>query len=129
MKSHLEGYKYEFDVGDSSDGIKYKEELIHLLFKIGVVFNGIDGALEAIAGVALFFTTTALLRNLVDWLREFHGKILFHMTMDFNGQSSKASCCVAVFRYNQPPCYINLSSRSASGIPARCKPAAIPSSP
>ena len=48
--------------------LKLKEEQIHLLFKIGVVIKGIDGALEAIAGFALFFTTTAALRNLVDWL-------------------------------------------------------------
>lgn len=32
------------------------------------MFKGIDGALEAVAGVALLFTTTASLRNLVDWL-------------------------------------------------------------
>lgn len=48
--------------------MKLKEEQIHLLFKIGVVIKGIDGALEAMAGFALLFTTTAALRNLVDWL-------------------------------------------------------------
>jgi uncharacterized membrane protein len=48
--------------------MKLKEEQIHLLFKIGVVIKGIDGALEAVAGFALFFTSTAALRNLVDWL-------------------------------------------------------------
>ncbi len=48
--------------------LKLKEEQIHFLFKIGVVIKGIDGALEAIAGFALFFTSTAVLRNLVDWL-------------------------------------------------------------
>jgi uncharacterized membrane protein len=48
--------------------MKLKKEQIHLLFKIGVVLKGIDGALEAIAGFALFFTSTTALRNLVDWL-------------------------------------------------------------
>jgi uncharacterized membrane protein len=48
--------------------LKLKEEQIHLLFKIGVVIKGVDGALEAIAGFALLFTSTAFLRNLVDWL-------------------------------------------------------------
>ena len=48
--------------------LKLKGEQIHLLFKIGVVIKGVDGALEAIAGFALFFTTTAALRTLVDWL-------------------------------------------------------------
>jgi uncharacterized membrane protein len=48
--------------------MKLKEEQLHLLFKIGVVLKGIDGALEAFAGFALLFTTTASLRNLVDWL-------------------------------------------------------------
>ncbi len=48
--------------------MKLKEEQIHLLFKIGVVLKGIDGALEAVAGFALLFTTTASLRDLVDWL-------------------------------------------------------------
>ena len=45
-----------------------KEEQIHLLFKIGVVIKGIDGTLEAVAGFALLFSSTAALRNLVDWL-------------------------------------------------------------
>lgn len=48
--------------------LKLKPEQIHLLFRIGVVAKGIDGLLEAIAGVALFFTDRALLRSLVDWL-------------------------------------------------------------
>ena len=48
--------------------MKLNEEQIHLLFKIGVVIKGIDGALEAIAGFALLSTTTTALRNLVDWL-------------------------------------------------------------
>ncbi len=48
--------------------MKLKEEQIHLLFKIGVVLKGLDGLLEAIAGVALFFTDRAALRTLVDWL-------------------------------------------------------------
>ena len=48
--------------------MKLNEERIHLLFQIGVVIKGIDGALEAIAGLALLFTSTAALRNLVDWL-------------------------------------------------------------
>jgi uncharacterized membrane protein len=48
--------------------LKLKEEQIHLLFKIGVVIKGIDGALEAIAGFALSFTTPASLRNVVDRL-------------------------------------------------------------
>jgi uncharacterized membrane protein len=50
--------------------LKLKEEQIHLSFKIGVVIKGVDGALEAIAGSALFFTSTASLRNLVDWLTQ-----------------------------------------------------------
>jgi uncharacterized membrane protein len=48
--------------------LKLKEEQIHLLFKIGVMIKGIDGALETMAGFALFFTSPAALRNLVDWL-------------------------------------------------------------
>lgn len=48
--------------------LKLKEKQIHLLFEIGVVIKGIDGALEVIGGVALLFTPTAALRNLVDWL-------------------------------------------------------------
>jgi uncharacterized membrane protein len=48
--------------------LKLKEEQIHLLFKIGVALKGLDGALEAVAGFALLFTSTAALRKLVDWL-------------------------------------------------------------
>jgi uncharacterized membrane protein len=48
--------------------LKLKEKQIHLLFEIGVVLKGVDGAVEAIAGFALLFTTTTALRNLVDWL-------------------------------------------------------------
>jgi uncharacterized membrane protein len=48
--------------------LKLKEEQIHFLFKIGVVIKGIDGALEAMAGVALLFTSMTALRSLVDWL-------------------------------------------------------------
>jgi uncharacterized membrane protein len=48
--------------------LKLKPEQIHLLFKIGVVIKGVDGLLETIAGVALFFTHRASLRALVDWL-------------------------------------------------------------
>ena len=48
--------------------LNLSEKQIHRLFKIGVVLKGLDGAVEAIAGLALFFTTTASLRNLVDWL-------------------------------------------------------------
>jgi len=50
--------------------MKLTEKQIHLLFKIGVLIKGIDGALEAMAGFALLFTTTTLLRNLVDWLTQ-----------------------------------------------------------
>jgi uncharacterized membrane protein len=50
--------------------LKLTEKQIHLLFKIGVWSKGVDGALEAIAGFALLFTTTASLRNLVDWLTQ-----------------------------------------------------------
>jgi uncharacterized membrane protein len=50
--------------------LKLTEKRIHLLFKIGVWSKGVDGALEAIAGFALLFTTTASLRNLVDWLTQ-----------------------------------------------------------
>jgi len=48
--------------------LKLKEEQIHLLFKIGVVIKGIDGALETVAGFALLFTSTSALRKLVGWL-------------------------------------------------------------
>jgi uncharacterized membrane protein len=48
--------------------MKLNEEQSHLLFKIGVVIKGLDGALEAIAGMALFCTSTTALRNLADWL-------------------------------------------------------------
>ena len=50
--------------------MKLTEKQIHLFFKIGVWSKGIDGALEAIAGFALLFTTPASLRNLVDWLTQ-----------------------------------------------------------
>ncbi|HEY5232989.1 MAG TPA: DUF2127 domain-containing protein [Verrucomicrobiae bacterium] len=50
--------------------LKLTEKQIHLLFKIGVWSKGVDGTLEAIAGFALLFTTTASLRNLVDWLTQ-----------------------------------------------------------
>lgn len=48
--------------------MKFRQEQLHLLFKIGVVLKGIDGMVEAIAGVALFFTSPASLRGLVGWL-------------------------------------------------------------
>jgi uncharacterized membrane protein len=48
--------------------LKLKEEQIHFLFKIGVAIKGIDGALEAIAGFALFFISTTALNHLVGWL-------------------------------------------------------------
>lgn len=48
--------------------LKLKPAQIHLLFKIGVVIKGIDGVLENVAGIALFFTDRAALRSLVDWL-------------------------------------------------------------
>lgn len=48
--------------------MKLKEEQVHLFFRIGVVVKGIDGALEAAAGIALLFTSTSSLRELVDWL-------------------------------------------------------------
>lgn len=48
--------------------MKLKEQQIHLLFKIGIVLKGIDGLLETVAGVALWFATTASLRGLVGWL-------------------------------------------------------------
>jgi uncharacterized membrane protein len=50
--------------------LKLTEKQIHLLFKIGVWSKGVDGTLEAIAGFALLFTTTASLRHLVDWLTQ-----------------------------------------------------------
>ena len=50
--------------------MKLTEKQIHLLFKIGIWTKGIDGAFEAIAGVALLFTTTESLRNAVDWLTQ-----------------------------------------------------------
>ena len=50
--------------------LKLKAEQIHLLFKVGVAIKGLDGALEVVAGIALFFTSTASLRNLVDWLTQ-----------------------------------------------------------
>jgi uncharacterized membrane protein len=53
--------------------MKQKGKHIRLLFKIGVVFKGIDGAIETVAGIALFFTTTASLCNLVGWIT--HGEM------------------------------------------------------
>jgi uncharacterized membrane protein len=50
--------------------LKLKERQIHFLFRIGVVIKGLDGALEAAGGFALLFTSTAALRNLVDWLTQ-----------------------------------------------------------
>lgn len=50
--------------------LKLKKEQLHLLFKIGVVIKGIDGFLELMAGIALCFTTTAMLRKLVDVLTQ-----------------------------------------------------------
>lgn len=49
---------------------KLNEARLHLLFKVGVVIKGIDGALEAVAGIALCFTSTATLRHLVDLLTQ-----------------------------------------------------------
>lgn len=46
------------------------EKQLHLLFKIGVVIKGIDGALELAAGIALCFANTASLRHLVDLLTQ-----------------------------------------------------------
>jgi uncharacterized membrane protein len=48
--------------------MKLKQEQIHFLFKIGVAIKGIDGALEAVAGFALLFSSTMTLDRLVDWL-------------------------------------------------------------
>jgi uncharacterized membrane protein len=50
--------------------MKLNRKMIHLLFKIGVVFKGIDGAVEAVAGVVLFFVSPASLRGLVGWLTQ-----------------------------------------------------------
>jgi uncharacterized membrane protein len=48
--------------------MKLTEKQIHLFFKMGVLIKGIDGALEAIAGFALLFTSPESLRKAVDWL-------------------------------------------------------------
>jgi uncharacterized membrane protein len=50
--------------------MKLTHHQLHLLFKIGVWSKGIDGALEAIAGFTLLFTTPASLRHLIDWLTQ-----------------------------------------------------------
>ncbi len=50
--------------------MKLKLKQIHLLFQIGVVLKGIDGVVEAVAGVALFFVSPASLRGLVNWLTQ-----------------------------------------------------------
>src|SRR5665213_209776 len=50
--------------------MKLTEKQIHLLFKIGVLIKGIDGALETIAGFALLYTTPEALRHVVDWLTQ-----------------------------------------------------------
>jgi uncharacterized membrane protein len=50
--------------------MKLKREQLHLLFKIGVVLKGIDGLVEAVAGVALFFISPSSLRGLVGWLTQ-----------------------------------------------------------
>jgi uncharacterized membrane protein len=50
--------------------MKLNEKQIHLLFKIGVLIKGIDGALETIAGIALVFTTPESLRKAVGWLTQ-----------------------------------------------------------
>lgn len=50
--------------------MKLKEEQIHRLFKIGVILKGIDGVLETMGGLALFFTPPASLRNLIHWLTQ-----------------------------------------------------------
>ena len=50
--------------------MKLTEKQIHLLFKMGVLIKGIDGALEAIAGFALLFTSPGSLRKAVDWLTQ-----------------------------------------------------------
>lgn len=49
---------------------KLNEARLHLLFQVGVVIKGIDGALELFAGTALCFTGTAALRHLVDMLTQ-----------------------------------------------------------
>ncbi len=50
--------------------MKLKEQHLHFLFNIGVVLKGLDGALEALSGAALCFTSTTRLRHLVDWLTQ-----------------------------------------------------------
>lgn len=50
--------------------LKLNEARLHLLFKVGVVIKGIDGALEILAGIAFCFTSTAALRHLVDALTQ-----------------------------------------------------------
>lgn len=50
--------------------MKLSQKQIHLLFKIGVLIKGIDGALETVAGVALFFSSQVSLRKLVGWLTQ-----------------------------------------------------------
>jgi|SRR5665213_2344404 len=50
--------------------MKLTDKQFHLLFKIGVWTKGIDGALEAIAGLALLFVSPGSLRNAVDWLTQ-----------------------------------------------------------
>jgi uncharacterized membrane protein len=50
--------------------MKLSQKHVHLLFKIGVAFKGIDGLIETISGVALFFITTKSLRHAIDWLTQ-----------------------------------------------------------
>lgn len=50
--------------------MKLTQKQVHLLFKIGVVSKGIDGFLEVVAGMALFFVTTDSLRGLMGWLTQ-----------------------------------------------------------
>jgi uncharacterized membrane protein len=73
--------------------MKFKEEYFHLLFKIGVIIKGIDGALELIAGVALFFVSISSLQRVFGWMtagelqEDPHDFIANHLDEFFNNLS------------------------------------------
>lgn len=83
--------------------MKLTQKQVHLLFKIGVVSKGIDGFLEVVAGIALFFVTTGSLRDLVDWLtrgelsEDPHDFVATHLVAFFNHLSINTKYFAAIY--------------------------------
>ena len=83
--------------------LKLTKAQLHLLFKIGVGLKGLDGLVELISGIALFFTSTASLRRIVDGLTQGelqedpHDFIANHLVHFFHHLSIKTEHFAAVY--------------------------------